>query len=346
LYESFWYLNKQTNKTDMKTKLLAVMATLGMVASASAVKINNNLSINGFIDGSYYSEDNTDSDSSNLSLDEVELNFIVNAGNISGELHVDTEDTANDDFDTISDDDLSIEQVHFTYAFGNGASLQIGRFGSELGLEREDPAGLYTFSRAYGTPQFDLGNVDANVAEGARLSYSAGDFAGSIALFNQDNQIEDDNGSKDDLDYEVAISYTGIDNLAVGAGIQTVRPEDGNNTEVYTINVAYTLDKLLLAAEYTNSETGADDRSAYLVLADYDVNEKLGLAVRFSSWETDDAGSESEKITFAPNYALTDSLGAIVEFSAEEQADGSEVDKKLDYQAAKRPFFKRTRHDY
>ena len=45
--------NKQTNKTDMKNKLLAILATLGMVASASAVKVNDNLSINGFIDGSY-----------------------------------------------------------------------------------------------------------------------------------------------------------------------------------------------------------------------------------------------------------------------------------------------------
>jgi len=315
----------------MKNKLLAVLATFGMVASASAVKINNNISINGFVDGSYYSEDNgaTNNDSSNISLDEVELNLIVNAGNVSGELHIDTEDTSNADFDTISDGDLTIEQVHFSYAFGNGASVQVGRFGSELGLEREDPAGLYTFSRAYsgdaGT-RFNLGNVDQNVGEGARLSYSAGDFAGSLALYNQAAQLEDDNGSKDDLDYELAISYTGIDNLVVGAGIQTVRPEDGNNTEVYTINVAYTLDKLLLAGEYTNWEEGADDRSAYLILADYDVNEKLGVAVRFSSWETDANGGESEKLTFAPNYAITESLGAIIEFSAEENSAGQETD--------------------
>jgi len=312
----------------MKTKLLAVLATLGMVASASAVKINNNLSINGFIDGSYYSVDDgaNSIDSSNISVDEVELNFIVNAGNVSGELHVDTEDTNSSDFDTISGVDLNIEQVHFSYSFGNGASVQVGRFGSELGLEREDPAGLYTFSRAYNDARFDLGNVDVNVGEGARLSYASGDFAGSLALVNQAAQLEDDNGSKDDLDYEVAISYTGIDNLVVGAGIATRRPEDGNNTEVYTINLAYTLDKLLLAGEYTNSEKGADDRSAYLVLADYDVNEKLGVAVRFSSWETSSTGAESEKITFAPNYAITESLGAIIEFSAEENAAGKEID--------------------
>jgi predicted porin len=311
----------------MKTKLLAVMATLGMVASASAVKINNNISINGFIDGSYVTtdNDNTNRDDSNLQLDEVELNILVNAGNVSGELHIDTEDellgTGVDDNDT----HLSIEQVHFSYAFGNGASLQVGRFGSELGLEREDPAGLYTYSRAYNN-EFDLGNVDSYLQEGARLAYSTGAFAGSVALYNAIGDIEDNNGSKNDLDYEVALSYTGFDNLSIGAGIQTVRPTDGNNTEVYTLNLAYTLDKLLLAAEYTNIETGNDDRSGYLVLADYDVNEKLGLAVRYSQWETDAAGAESEKITFAPNYAITESLGAIIEFSAEEEADGDEID--------------------
>jgi len=339
LYESFWYLNKQTNKIDMKTKLLAVMATLGMVASASAVKINNNISINGFIDGSYVTtdNDNTNRDDSNLQLDEVELNILVNAGNVSGELHIDSTDARQMSVSTdvapntvaarnmSSDQELNIEQVHFSYAFGNGASLQVGRFGSELGLEREDPAGLYTFSRAYNN-QFDLGNVDSFVQEGARLAYSTGAFAGSVALYNAIGDIEDNNGSKNDLDYEVALSYTGFDNLTIGAGIQTVRPTDGNNTEVYTLNLAYTLDKLLLAAEYTNIETGNDDRSGYLVLADYDVNEKLGLAVRYSQWETDAAGAESEKLTFAPNYAITESLGAIIEFSAEEEADGDEID--------------------
>ena len=50
----------------MKNKLLAVLATFGMVASASAVKINNNLSINGFIDGSYSSTDDGAGDDSTV----------------------------------------------------------------------------------------------------------------------------------------------------------------------------------------------------------------------------------------------------------------------------------------
>ena len=41
----------------MKNKLLALLATIGLVSSASAVEINENLSISGFIDGSYQKGD-------------------------------------------------------------------------------------------------------------------------------------------------------------------------------------------------------------------------------------------------------------------------------------------------
>jgi len=306
----------------MKNKLLAVLATFGMVATASAVKINNNISINGFIDGSYHNEDDNGEETSDLELDEVELNFLVNAGNVSGELHIDNDGGAG----------LNIEQVHFTYSFGNGADLTVGRFGSALGFEREDPAGLYTFSRAYNA-NFNFGDIDTvGAQEGLRVGYSAGDFAASLSLYNQvgDNLKEATPSVSDDLDYEVAISYTGIDNLSVGLGIQNTRQEDddsdGNDEESYVVNAAYTLNKLLVAAEYANTEEdGEDDLSAYMFLADYDVNDKLGFAVRYSNWETA-SGEESDKLTFAPNYAITDSLGAIVEFSAEENNDGEETD--------------------
>jgi len=319
-----------------------------MVASASAVKVNNNLSINGFIDGSYNTEDNGAGDQTNIGLDEVELNFIVNAGNVSGEIHIDnnnersytqgldgvnavhdTDEAAtagnvdgNLSADNRDQNDLDIEQVFFTYSFGNGASATIGRFNTALGLEREDPAGLYTFSRAY-NDTFNLGDVDTiGAQEGVRLSYASGDISGSISLYDAvGSELETRAGVKDDLDYEVALSYTGIENATIGAGFQTDRAAGaGNDVEVYTINATYTLNKLLLAAEYINREVDAAtfDTAAYMVLADYDVNDKLGVAVRYSSWETG-ANTEADKLTFAPNYAITDSLGAIIEFSAEEE---------------------------
>jgi hypothetical protein len=329
----------------MKTKLIAVLATFGMVASASAVKINNNLSINGFIDGSYLNTDSTAStadggaqtESTNTGIDEVELNFLVNAGNVSGELHVDNNGDANGDLD--------IEQVHFTYSFGNGVSATVGKFGSNLGLEREDPAGLYTFSRAYGTNNYNLGNVDApggvNVGEGVRIGYSAGDFSLSLDLTNPVGAAEESPtigeggiAGENDYDYELVVSYNGVENLSVTGGIKSTtaidskpaNAADAADVDVYSINAAYTLNKALIAGEYTSREVdGADDLSAYLLLLDYDINDKLGFAIRYSEWETG-ADAESDKITFAPNYAITDSLGAIVEFSAEEASSGAEED--------------------
>jgi len=340
LYESFWYLNKQTNKIDMKTKLLAVLATLGMVASASAVKINNNLSINGFIDGSWTSTDTNTAgetnDDTDLDIDEVELNFIFNAGNVSGEIHIDDNDDSNDLG--------NIEQAHFSYSFSNGLGLQVGRVGSALGLEREDPAGLYTYSRAYddGTSAFNLGNVDAVVFEGVRLSYGTDSLSASVAAFNgvgvaEENTADVANGvvrDTDDLDYEVAVTFTGIDNLSLTAGVVAVNASEvdvaaGNDadSEIFNIHAAYTLDKLMLAAEYTNVDVdgAADDLSAYLLLADYDFNDKFGIAVRYSEWETG-ANAESDRVTIAPNYAITESLGAILEYSSSEDANNNEDD--------------------
>jgi hypothetical protein len=362
----------------MKNKLLAVLATFGMVASASAVKVNNNLSINGFIDSSYSSTDSSDkslgtsTDVSNIGIDEVELNFNFNAGNVSGTIHIDNNnertylravntparaataaDVANGDAAAVGDviygsaatsrqqNDLDIEQVHFTYSFSNGAGLQIGRFASDLGLEREDPAGLYTYSRAYGSDVYNLGNVDANIGEGLRLSYATGDFAASVALFNAVGATEEDGDQEDDLDTEIAVTYTGIENLTLTVGSQTINTSDSKaagaaataDIDILTANAAYSFNKLLLAGEYISREAdNAQDTSAYAVIADYDVTDQLGFSVRYSEWETLEGTTtvQTDKVSFAPNYAISSNLGAIIEFSTEEVSggtnDGDDVD--------------------
>jgi len=324
----------------MKNKILALLATIGLASSVTAVEINENISINGFIDGSWTSTDTNTAgnDDNDLDIDEVELNFIVNAGNVSGEIHIDD----NDD----STDLGNIEQAHFTYSLDNGLSATIGRFGSKLGFEREDPAGLYTYSRAYddGTSIFNLGNVDSTVLEGVSLSYSTETISASISAVNGQGTMEEisddpstaavDESDSDDLNYEFAISFTGIENLVLSAGVHAHRASEadiaaGNDADadITNIHAAYTLDKLLLGAEYVNRDVdgAADDLSAYLILADYDINDKMGIAIRYSEWETA-ANAESDRITIAPNYAITSSLGAILEYSSAEDNAGNEAD--------------------
>jgi hypothetical protein len=306
----------------MKNKLLAILATLSMVASASAVKINNNLSINGFIDGSYNMVDGegSNNDKQSLSVDEVELDFIVNVGNVSGEVHLDSGPLFGGDAeDTV--EGIEVEQAHFSYSLNNGVTFTFGKYGSALGFEREDPAGLYTYSRAYGdanssnADNFNFGNVDANAVEGLTISYAADNFsiAASIESANTQSRAVETN----DLNLEIALAYTGIENTVIGGGFFFDNQADSaDENDALNIHASRQFGKLLIAGEYSEIQNTARDRDAYMLLADYDFNDKLGVAVRFSNNEQSavDQG-DYEKFTIAPNYAITESLGAIFEYS-------------------------------
>jgi hypothetical protein len=291
----------------MKNKLLAAMAIFGMVASASAVKINNNLSINGFLDGSYVLSDTDAADSQSLGADEAELNFVLTNGAVSGLIAIDSGEASGNS-------DLDIEQAHFTYDLGNGISVTLGRYGSALGFEREDPAGLYTYSRAYSdsATNFNVGNIDnGNVVEGLTVAYAADQFS-VAASFENSKGADLEN---DDLNLELSFSYTGIADMVIGGGYFFDNQQvNANETDVMNIHASRSFGKLLVAAEYTEISTDALDRDAYMVLADYDYTDKIGVALRFSKEELD-ASNDYEKITIAPNYSITDNLGAILEFS-------------------------------
>ena len=79
----------------MKNKILATLVAFGLVGSASAVEINENLSINGFIDTSWNDLETNDASTEDqkLGLDEIELNFLFNVGNVSGAIHIDNYDS-------------------------------------------------------------------------------------------------------------------------------------------------------------------------------------------------------------------------------------------------------------
>ena len=303
----------------MKNKLIAVLATFGMVASASAVKVNNNLSINGFIDGSYSLTETGDSgagaaDAQSLGLDEVEINFNVNVGSVTGLVAIDSNDPGQAD--------LNVEQAHISYSINDALSLTFGRYGSALGFEREDPAGLYTFSRAYGGAlgnSFNLGNIDnGNVVEGVTLTYAGDNY--TIAASFEDAAFSD----TEDLNLELSFTYTGIAGVNIGGGY-FFDNSDANTgeTDALNLHISRQFGKLLLAAEYTSLDTSGDtvtaannrENDGYMILADYDVNDKLGFAVRFSNNENGAGESDFEQFTIAPNYQITDSLGAIIEYS-------------------------------
>jgi len=292
----------------MKNKIMALLVAFSMAGYMSAIEVNENLSINGFVDGSYNSTDAAaGADTQSLGLDEVEVDFLFNAGGVSAELHLDNS----------NDTDFDIEQVHMSYSLENGLSVTLGRFGTNLGLEREDPTSLYTYSRAYGGSDFDLGDIDGRgTQEGVRFGYGSDTFG--LALSATNDSADSGNLETDDLDIEVSVSYSGIENLSISLGA-FIDNEDGTESDVMNVAGTYTTGKALIGFEYTEIDTsdpaGNDtEREGYLLLVDYDMSDKLGVALRYSSYENA-TNNDVDSWTIAPNYAITESLGAILEYS-------------------------------
>ena len=164
-------------------------------------------------------------------------------------------------------------------------SFTFGRYGAALGFEREDPAGLYTFSRAYENSNYNLGNVDAAAVEGLTVAYAGDAFSLAASIEKDGLDVQDDN-----YDLEFSFSYTGMENLVVGGGYFFHNEKNGDpERDILNLHASYAIGKALIAGEIINaSDTtpgGAQGEDAYLLLLDYDFTDKLGGAIRYSDWE-------------------------------------------------------------
>ena len=142
------------------------------------------------------------------------MNFLFNVGPVSGAIHIDDFDgDANGDGDTDdSQEGLNIEQAHFTYSLDNGVSFTFGR--TVL------PSVLSVKIQLVSTPSavlmvtildYNLVMLIIKVVEGLAVSY-AGD-ADSLAVSIRRGWCQ--GSTDDDLDLEIAITYTGLENVTI-----------------------------------------------------------------------------------------------------------------------------------
>ena len=182
-----------------------------------------------------------------------------------------------------------------------------------------------TVSRAYGGSAFDLGNVDAGANEGVTISYAAETWSIGVSI---ENAVDADLSS-DDANFEVALAFTGVENLNVGVGFfSDNRATAAAEVDVTNIHATYQVGKALLGAEFTQQDLATGDLDASMILIDYDVSDKLGVAIRYSTYESG-TNVDVDRITIATNYAITDSLGAILEYSDINNDDAAVGDSDL-----------------
>ena len=80
-----------------------------------------------------------DSTSSSFNLDQAEIDFLIDFDQIGGQIDLNYLGDNNDE-------EFDLEQAFLTYDFGDGLTLDAGKYRSYLGFESWEPTGLYQYS--------------------------------------------------------------------------------------------------------------------------------------------------------------------------------------------------------
>ena len=290
-------------------KTLAVLAGLTFAGALShaQIAIGENLTISGFVDASYANSDDGTTETSGINVDEVEIDFAFSFASVSAEVHLQTN----------AADGVELEQAFVSTDLG-GITVSAGRMLNLLGFEADEPTGLLTHSNAYS----DAYNPGSRYNDGFRGAFSQGDLsvAASITDDYSPGSAVGATTDADDLAFDIALSYSGIENLSVSLGYADNSADSvalGGDLELVNVHASYSLGQLTLAGEYNDWNDSGAESDAYLLLANYAVNDDLSLTVRHS--EVDHAvADDEEQTTIAVGYTVTDNLSTIIEYSSSE----------------------------
>ena len=283
--------------------MLALTFTLG---SASAeIKLNDNLSVSGFLDMSTVTTLGDETETS-LSFDQFEMDFHLNYGSVTGQVDIDSTDP---------DQGIKLEQGFVTYTAPKdmlpGVSITAGRFLSSLGFEAAEPTGLYQYSFSEGIPYPGYQN---GVALNVKPIKEAGLYVAFLSSVWDAN--ETDAGTPG---IETQLALTPIEGITAKVGYALDAMDDYTQTELNAW-ISFAQGPLTLAGEIDLlGNWGADGNNgmhflgmANVSLADI-ISAPVGITLRFSGITLDDSDTSTE-FTFSPSYTATDNWLLLAEF--------------------------------
>ena len=295
-------------------------SSLALVATAFAdVKVNENISVNGYAVGAFTSTDwdggpteETYLDSGVNSFDAVKLGVLATAGQVSAYGSVLYLPGASNE--------AGLLEAYATFDAGAGFSITGGKFLSYLGFEAFDAVNMTQLSYGLisGIPAYHTG---------VKLDYSGAGFSFGVAvvdsIFNHPTKnvfFEGDREYGDDVGVEVMVSYTGVENLTLFAGV-AMEDDEHTNTDIFVFDLwaSYALsDKVTIAGEFAVNE---DVATTWLAFLSYQFNDKVSTIFRISGADWD-GGGDDMKYTVAPTYTINDNLALRAEFSLGEGDSG------------------------
>lgn len=305
----------------MNKLLKGSLAVLLFAATAlqAQIEINDNISITGFFDMSATETDSemsrdgsknravqnaADADGSSFNLDQVEIDFLLNFDEISGQIDL--------NYLGGNDGEFALEQAFMKYDLGNGSNIEAGKFLSYMGWETFEPTGLYQYSYAY-----DIVGVIPGHHNGVRYNYNDDFVSLGFALLDS---VYSPDASIGDSSYgiEAKIVLRPAEGWTVFLGFaKDAADVGGQDRDLINFWTSYEIGNLTYAFEWNDYDFGPmNTGSQVLAMANLGITDNLGLTFRISEDEQDFKGGDTAtKFTISPNLTLNDNLGLIFELS-------------------------------
>lgn len=278
------------------------------------------LEISGFVDASYFVDDNADSNS--FGLDQIEIDITKEVKDWAS-LRLDLNHAPSGGGTETADDIIEQGYLTLTAPVGNGLTFTFGKFNAPIGFELLDAPDMYQFSHAL---VFDNG-LPTNLT-GLMASSSFGEMLDfSVYVVNGwDNNPDGDKnktiggriGITPMKDINLGFSaITGNDSSVAGEKM-TVFDIDGTITVIPNLTLGLELN---FGQEDMASLTGGDANwVGFLVMGHYDYSDWGGVTVRYDYFDDEDgarlgtANNTQQAITIAPTFVIADGFGALLEY--------------------------------
>ena len=300
---------------NIRTHLAAGLTLAASLTVFADVKVNDNLSINGYAVGAWTSTDPEAGKRSETFLksntflgntDAVKFGVLASSGPISAYGSILYIPSAG------SNNEAGLLDAYATYDFGGGVKLTGGKFLSYLGYEAFDAVNMAQLTYGY--------TIFAHPAyhSGAKLDYTAKTFSLGLALVDsifpgRKGFFEGDRDFSDDLGLEATFVYTGLKDVTVFAGIASENTEKApHDVFVFNLWASYAVTpKVTIAGEFITQKDGGEGWLAFL---SYKFDDKFTTAFRVST-DHRDAGGNDQKFTVAPTYTVSPNLSFRAEYS-------------------------------
>jgi len=305
--------------------------------NAAGIALGNRVKLRGFVDFTYnYGDINVDDINASASgkhsdfSTTADLDFLFDFSPVTGEIHL-----------AASTSEISLEQAFIRYSFNRDFNLSLGRQLTVLSYEGDEPRDLYSTSYGYfsdalmgngafaGAKRMLVNTIDSNgslnnaslrrnYVDGIRANFNNGRFGLSLGL--HDGYWVNDHFNDNNIALDIAASLMIIPGLEarIGYAHQDTGSEGADdNIQHFNAWLEYNPGNLTLAFEYDNFDVLGTDIWDIMLLGNYQFNSVFGLTLKYAHEDLENASVnlDSDRISLALLFAITDQFGFNVEYS-------------------------------